>query len=459
MSDEKAKVKYRLFWRFQLTADSPFCVSNGDSTKTDNDIIRTADNEPFIPGSSVAGAFLHCTRNDLTEDQKLVMARLFGVPETGTRSNITDDSFRMSRLFFSDIVFRNARITSRDGIRLDKEKTAMKGDKCNYQICEMGASGFLRIECVLYESDNIESLADVNNIISGLVFAINAGELRFGFKKTRGLGKFVCDKSYGYRCFDFSGTNRKEVMHEYIDFCRAFPDGAQYDKCSLDKAKGFDKSAVYCSINIPLELMGGISIRTYSAQPDAPDYSHLTTGIDNNEFPVVPGTSWNGAIRSHCFNILSDIMDAREFDDKQKKQLIGELNALWGILPGTHSYRQSSFVFSESVIQRSNKLEITRNAINRFDASTKTRALYNESAYFQGTTTLTIDLVNANGMWAMYLIWLAIRDLCCGLLAVGGLTSVGRGIFSNTAPCFEKELQARDALEAKLSEVKGGIVQ
>ena len=76
---------------------------------------------------------------------------------------------------------------------------------------------------------------------------------------------------------------------------------------------------------------------------------------------------------------------------------------------------------------------ITRNSIDRFTAGTKDSALYKEKTCYNGNCDLEI-FINKNGLKDakknIALICAVICDLDKGYLAVGGLTSVGRGMFT-----------------------------
>ena len=91
---------------------------------------------------------------------------------------------------------------------------------------------------------------------------------------------------------------------------------------------------------------------------------------------------------------------------------------------------QAQIVVGESVIEGAVRLPMTRNQINRFDASTKDGALYSEIAYFGGKTSLEFLIKKEEDWMAMAgILKLIIRDIQEGYLAVGGETAIGRGIF------------------------------
>lgn len=187
-----------------------------------------------------------------------------------------------------------------------------------------------------------------------------------------------------------------------------------------------------------MRLSGGISIRKYSAEPNKADFEHITC----NGKPVIPGSSWNGAIRARADEILEDL----ECSAEKRKNLID--NWFGYVRQGSEGKQeacQSTVVFGESILEGSTKLAATRNKINRFDASTVEGGLYTEISYYGGTTNLQIKIRKTDGyqglMGMMYLVTDEIKE---GYLAIGGQTAVGRGIFIQNG---ETEIMTKDVIE------------
>lgn len=403
MSTERLKIKNRLFYKLPVTIVSPVSISGGNSDETDHDVIKTEDNRPFITGASVAGAVLNYLENIGIE--KNLLTEFFG------STNGTDCS--MSRIFISDILFDNAKISVRDGVRLDKNKTTVKNAKYDYQIVEPGAEGYLYIEYVIYNKDTITA-ENAENLTLHIISGINNGEIRFGFKKQRGLGVLSVSDKYGFKRFDYDKIQPDELLN--------FFEKKNYDEQSVSKL--YPKSSNNLTLSLDLVQNGGISIRTYSAKPNAPDFSHITA----NDKAVIPGSSWNGAIKARVFDILKNSLNADE-------SIVNELKNFWGEL-GENEFVLSQIEISESIISEPKNrdggfVNMTRNKINRFDNSTVDRALYSEASFFNGETQLNVTIKNiSDNEWVAGLIVLIFADIANGLLAVGGQTSVGRGLFN-----------------------------
>ena len=251
------------------------------------------------------------------------------------------------------------------------------------------------------------------------------------------MGVLKIADQYDFKRFDYDNINAEDYLR--------FLDNGDYDPpCTIKKDVSIHTDSFL--LILKLKQKGGISIRTYSAEPDAPDFAHITSG----DKPIIPGSSWNGAIRTRAIDILGNSLQADE-------SIISELKAIWGEI-GEKEFRLSQIEVSESIIEPSNPdagfVNITRNKINRFDQSTVDRALYSESSYFGGETKLeiTIKNISQNG-WVAGLILLTLADLSNGILAVGGQTAVGRGIFSGEIDLSDPK--NADYISALYNKLKG----
>lgn len=408
-------VKQRIFYQFDIVLTSPLSTGTGNSIETDHDVLCDDHGVPYLTGASVAGAlraYLHQAEN-ATENV------LFGYTETKDKKT----PMQMSRLFFSDVVFEKHTISARDGVSLDEDKTAKDTGKFDYQIIETGAAGSIRIEAVIYGGDKF-TVNVLDSVMREWVCAVNQGAIRFGFKKTRGLGCFRVTAAK-QRVFDFSAAPA-ETAKAYLTFMQSGQN--DYEPFALDDTIAVCKND--WTGTFQLKQHGGISIRTYSAKKGEPDFATLTT----NDVPVIPGSSWNGAIRARVIDILEN--------DLQASVLKKELEEVWGKLDEM-KFQASQVIISESEINGGVDMKMTRVCLNRFSGGALESALYTEKSHFQGKTQLSIRVKNGMGnhKWVVALILLAVQDIQNGLLSVGGQTAVGRGIFAGKTDFSAAEYQ------------------
>jgi CRISPR/Cas system CMR subunit Cmr4 (Cas7 group RAMP superfamily) len=144
------------------------------------------------------------------------------------------------------------------------------------------------------------------------------------------------------------------------------------------------------------------------------DYAHMSS----NGIPVIFGTSWAGAIRHGLLNLLGE--KARPFFD----EVFGKMETR----DGKDVKTPSKVIVHASKLEGGNYFTATRVKIDRFTGGASDGALFTERPYAGGTTTLTIEYPK-NDKAIEELFSLAIDAMDKGLLAVGGETAVGRGVF------------------------------
>lgn len=456
------KIEQRYYVVVELKLLSPLAVANGESENTDADVVRSAGGEAFLPGTSIAGVFRAYI------EQKKNVAGLMGYS--------SDADGRMSSLFINDAYFKEPRVSVRDGVSLEN-RIAKPGGKFDFEIIETGATTTLFMEYVKRENDTLDGLA----LIARMIYGMDSGEVRFGAKKNRGLGSVEVTGVYKA---EFDSGKRKE----WLDFCgkddRIAAIRKEEYKWNDWKEQGKPENGQYVTLVMPLKLEGGISIRKYSAEPEKADFEHITC----NGEPVIPGSSWNGAIRARIDEILEELLEELQARDKEDgvraivKEWFGYVepkkeDAGKGQLGHADkrsnedsneekkkTVRQSNIIFGESILEGSTKLVATRNKINRFDASTVNGALYTETAYFGGKTKLCVKIRKTDGYKALLgMMLLVLDEIGGGYIAVGGQTSVGRGIFSLDGKDMLKILpegtenkdEALRALYSELCSIKG----
>ncbi len=388
----KNEIVQRIFYAVKVKTASPLTISGGVDTVTkfsDHDVLRNLENEVFIPGSSLAGAFREYL--NLKKDCKGAMG--FSKGEEGAMSPIL-----VSDMFFTSEV----KVSIRDHVELKRDRTV--NNKYDTEIIETGAEAIIYLEVCKRKNDDRE----YDQIIAAIIHGMANGEIRFGYKKNRGYGRINVLEAG--RCSFENGEYLKYLS--FIPRVHVFESYEFFDYKNISNS--FDK---YVTIRVPLQLVGGISIRKYSAKPGEADYEHITC----NGRPVIPGNSWNGAIRSDAYKIL------KELKVRNSELLIDEW---FGYV--NEKANRSLFIINESEIEGGISISTTRNKINRFTAATYSGALYTEKAHYLGRTELVLMIRKDESKAYKALIGLLlliITDLKEGFISVGGQGAVGKGIF------------------------------
>ncbi len=377
----------RVYYLMELRLVSPMSIGSGETEYTDHDIILDSRGKPMIPATAIAGVFRHYL-NDVGDE-------LFGT--------INNDAPEKSHIIFYDAAeISGTYITARDCVRLNEdEKTARDTGKFDLQAEETGAV----FEAVI-ELDEIgcKYIDRVESAIS----ALNEELLRFGGKSTRGYGQVKINALYK------AEFQLPEDADRWLDFDCFSAGDACYKKAELKPVS----DNRYTKIRLNLSQNGGIIIRTYTTERFKLPESDKSKEVNSKHIalkdgtPIIPGTSWAGAFRSRYL----------EFAGKEK------CNELFGYVDDKGNTRVSRIILSESRIEKSTNKLIKRTAIDRYTNGTKDSALFSERSVFNGECSLEI-IVKDITEEERTVLSAVICDLDRGYLAVGGETSIGRGLF------------------------------
>ncbi len=398
------------YYKFEILLTSALSVGSGENVVTDKDILRNSAGVPFIPGSAAAGVFRESFIRRCAWERGVDRSaaegeakKYFGYIEKARKANQETDA-RASRVITYDIVLdpegaEAYRVSKRDGVGLDEYKTAIQGAKYDFEILEPG------VRFVTYIEQDIISEEDLD-IGAYLIRAWRSEEISFGCKTTRGMGG---TKLQAARTAEFDLEQEVEKWL-YFDLYGDSPDWKTVD---LKKAGG-DTDRI--SVEMKLQQMGGLSIRQYTTAVGGTeaDYEQLymmrTVDGGQKKCPVIPGTSWSGAFRHHMESIKKGCADP--------------------VFGKTDKKRRSLISFGESELSWAKEKLITRNAIDRFTNATVGHALYKERACYYGNTSLSIRVSRKAPEEFLKVLCMSILDLHQGILSLGGLTAVGRGIFT-----------------------------
>ncbi len=398
----------KVYYKIEFGLLSPLALSSGENEETDKDLMKDSRGIPYIPASSVAGVCRSMLKAVLSKGEE---NRYFGDLETGS-----------SRVIFYDATLKdgqNWRLSVRDSVKLDEWKTAVKGAKFDMEVLEPGVSFTTYIEQNLVEEDR--------DVVRDIIARMQMGNCYFGAKTMRGYGQ-IGGIQVGCKSFDLAdaGETKEWLIFDMYE--------GSYDPYTESPS---GESSEH-SILLGLKQRGGISIRKYSTRPSKdkkryaePDYEQLTVCIGNDQIPVIPGTSWNGAFRHRMTELgLTDT-----------DQLFGYV--------GAKGSMRSKIRFSETQLMGAKEKVLSRNAIDRFSGGTKDGALYTERTYYNGEGELRISYPAEIGEEEKRILAATICDLHFGYLSVGGLTSVGRGMFEITK-IGEDSIEATDTYAGQL---------
>lgn len=428
------RITQRLYIKGDLLLTSPLVLGSGEDENTDIDILRDWDGKPLIPGTSLAGAIRHFLRDNFANGQPLA-DRLFG--EQGKHS-------KQSLVILHDLHLKSdqeGKVLIRDGVKLDRVTktvvTSGKESKYDYEILDAGRRFELKIEVIRRDNSDIKE-KEFLPLIGALLSNLTSGRISVGAKTRRGYGQLQLENE-NILLLDMSNP---DDVNKWIDFeWKSFEGNKSVDK--LDDGTHSPNSNTY-TINSKFNIPCSILIRHYSDKYRDVDHSH----IQSNGNSVIPGTSWNGAIRHAAYQILLDLGAESKADTMMKD--------IFGFVDQDNKDAAASKIFiKESIIDDGKKLlKYTRNRVDRFTGGVVDSALFDEMPHYQGTVELNISLKkngDVDDKWRLALIKMALLDIGHGIQPVGGAANIGRGILDlvGDIPISDDEYKA---LKNKLNE-------
>lgn len=432
----------RIYYKLDMKLLSPLSIGSGANAQTDRDVIVDNLGNPFIPATAIAGVLRSYIKkkketasveetspdNEKSDINVPLDHALFGHIPDGILSEeekTVPENLAMPtlvRVYDARCTDKhNYYITTRDCVQLEN-KVAVKGAKFDMEAVEPGAefTGYIELLADAYQC---------KKYIEESLVALNSGIICFGSKTSRGYGRV----NLTAQRIEFSNID------EWLDFDMFADEWKCAEKIDFSKIE----SVPAFKLLVGLKLVGGISIREYTTNVSdgnktMPDYKTMSlhSGEEKNR-PVIPGTSWSGAFRDR----FKEIAGAKITDE-----LFGFVNKK------INATQKSKIVFSESQLSGGCYKLSTRNAIDRFSGATKSGALYTEETYYYGNTTLEISITQIPSKMIIWALGACLADLHNGFLSVGGLTSVGRGLFEITSMQLNGKTLCKDNItEGKIS--------
>lgn len=413
-----------LYVKGKIRLTTSMLLSGGEEENTDKDILRDWHGQPFLSASSQAGAMRSFLRNILStiesKHSKQALEILFGKSENGGKNST------QSLVNFHDAYsVASATIENRDGVKLDYHtKTAVRESKYDYETLAAGQIFQLQLE-VLFRERHRQHVDECLCLMHTLINALQSGQISLGAKKNRGLGKIALEKSQAI----VLDMEKSSDIDRWIDFSWDTASWPQDLATSLPPVLDYDDAN--CKIVAKFKLPYSILIRSYSTDPNAPDVSHIVSANKS----IIPGSSWNGALRHAIFNVGRELGICQKTVKKMIEDIFGHVDE------SKSTARASEIVINETVIKDSKPLVYSRNKIDRFTGGTVETALFDQQAEYSDAE-LELEILLRPSLakekdesekkkvkdWKIALVLLALRDMENGIQAIGGETSIGRGI-------------------------------
>lgn len=458
---ENKKYTYRHIARVVIEANTPIAVGTGDKDFiTDAPVITDVNGMPYIPGTSIAGVVRHAIGEEIAK-------KFFGFNERGEKAK---DS-RGSEIIFSDAVMIGHDGKAVDGLMADKltdefyqrfnsmpirqhNRIGHKGvvddaGKFDGQVCYKGIRFCFEIEKVSDRKEDEDFVNAINQIYSN--------ELRLGSGTRSGLGevKVVSCKTV---ILDLSNV---ENLAAYINKSSNLREDKFWE--SIKESENRDENGKWEKYQLDLIpddfFLFGSGFGSDDADMTPVKESIITWGSNNtpkfeDEYTLIPASSVKGALSHRVafhYNKLTRIF-VEDLENDEIKNHVGDRNLAVRVLFGRAGEKEGEQeignVIVSDVLKESDNIKskiLNHVAIDRFTGGAidgalfQEEVLYGKDAPFSLTFYLDKDRIDSkleelnskNKKEAIIKAFeLGLKDICTGMLPLGGGVNRGHGSFS-----------------------------
>lgn len=412
-----------------LECQSPLHIGSGSDERSDLDIVRDEHGQAFIPATSLMGVLRHSiTPNGI---KKAILEKFWGYTK--------ENEGQQSMLRCSDLVCQteSPKTVIRDGIKIDNVTGIVEDKgKYDYELVERGARFKLNMEFSYRASDK----EFVRRMAATIYTLLKDKKIRLGAKTNSGFGEIrLLENTTKIYEFNFSKDTKSDVLYWLTqNFSAKQP-------ISVDAlGNPFDISSNQFTINASFWLKHSLIVRSDSADPKAPDATHIKSGNDW----ILPGTSLKGAIRARAECIVNTIFDTSKTEGKTKAE--GIMKELFGYVDeerDKNNKKKARIRVKETILPDFVSEMQTRIKIDRFTGGTIEAALFDTMPVFSfGRKPEYIEpekIINLHFYmrdcqdYEAGLLLLVLKDLWTGDLAVGGEKNIGRGVFDGIQAIVE----------------------
>lgn len=432
---EKTEYNIRYVARIIMEAATPIKVGNGEKNiMTDAEVATDVNGLPYIPGTTLAGVI----RNTL-KTEKISVFWGYQDRDKGRGSEIIFTDAKMidgdgnviegiQKIDWSNDFYRHYKaLPIRQHVRIDHKGVADKAGKFDEQIVIKGTRFCFEIEAVSKDEKNKESFENALKALKSATFRIGGGTRKgFGEMKIISITK---------RAYDFCNPND---LDDYINKSSSL--NADFDGSLFAVSDDSDSQWIKYELTLRPDSFFLFGSGFGDDEADMTPVKSKYVKWDSNKGTIeenailIPSTSLKGAI-AHRTAYHYNKQNNRFAEDEELETYLSNnvsIKDLFGIAgKGSDDIRRGNVIFSD-IIEKAEVSDKILNhvAIDRFTGGAIEGALFSEKAtYAKGKEFSTTIYVNESCKEHLVYLEEALKDICKGLLPLGGGVGRGNGIF------------------------------
>lgn len=446
------KNQYRFLARIIIEAKTPLNIGSGvKGIKSDSLVLRDINGLPFIPGTTIAGLLRHT----LGEEEDLMMgSQEMGSPLIITEAKMLDsngsvlDGIIPQEKLCSDFLVNFRQLPIRQHAKIGHRGATVKGGKFDEEIVLKGTRFCFEME-MLSDKDDDTRFIEMLNTLNSDVFRIGSGS-RSGFGEIEVVGS-QCQ----YKKINLEDPKQKEwYLKKSSSLSEKWQD-AETVELKKTKTKGWTTYIIKLN---PVDFMlfgsgfGNDKADMTFVRESFVDWSTIPAKIkDREQVILIPASSVKGALSHRLafhYNKLKKIFADALPDGKKIDDFVGKKNEAVKIvfgsegekdLDGKMKDKQRGNVLMSDIIQEANTSSKILNhvSIDRFTGGAIDGALFSEEALYAKGQTFELKLIVNNNAFednndVKTAFEDSLKDLCSGMLPLGGGVNRGNGCFEGT---------------------------
>ena len=451
------KNQYRFLARIIIEAKTPLNIGSGNKgIKSDSLVLRDINGLPFIPGTTIAGLLRHTLGNDA---DKYMGSQEIGSPLIVTEAKMLDgdgivlDGILSQDKLHSPFLVNFRQLPIRQHAKIGDRGATVKGGKFDEEIVLKGTRFCFEME-MLSDKDEDTKFKDILNTLNSDTFRIGSGS-RSGFGEIEVVGS-QCQ----YKKINLENSEQKEwYLKKSSSLSEKWQD-AETIKLETTKTKGWTTYEIQLN---PIDFMlfgsgfGNDKADMTFVRESFVDWSTTPAMVkDHEQVILIPASSVKGALSHRLafhYNKLKKIFADALPEGKKIDDFIGKNNeavqAVFGSkgdsVEGKITNKMRGNVLMSDIIKEatvSSKI-LNHVSIDRFTGGAIDGALFNEETLYAKGQSFNLKLIVNNDAFKDKDVQTAfessLRDLCSGMLPLGGGVNRGNG-------CFEGKIKRNGEL-------------
>lgn len=445
------KNQYRFLARIIIEAKTPLNIGSGNKgIKSDSLVLRDINDLPFIPGTTIAGLLRHTLGNDA---DKYMGSQEMGSPLIFTEAKMLDsdgtvlDGIIPQEKLNSEFLANFRQLPIRQHAKIGDRGATVKGGKFDEEIVLKGVRFCFEME-LLSDNDNDTKFKDILNTLNSDTFRIGSGS-RSGFGEIEVVGS-QCQ----FKKINLENPEQKEWYLKKSSSLSEIWQDAETIKQETVKTKNWTTYEIQLN---PIDFMlfgsgfGNDKADMTFVRESFVDWGTTPAMVkDREQVILIPASSVKGALSHRLafhYNKLKKIFADDLPEGKKIDDFVGKNNeavkAVFGSegekgLGGKMQNKQRGNVLMSDIIQEATASSKILNhvSIDRYSGGAIDGALFNEETLYAKGQSFNLKLIVNNDAFKDEDVKTAfentLRDLCSGMLPLGGGVNRGNGCFIGT---------------------------